>query len=211
MSVYNQFFNTGGGPHTSNPKQLTRIQALTAIMGWQPYGATMLASDTTNFWTAMTASVNTAWTADTYKTLVTVASGSGFVSCIVGPFSALSTVTTFRIEVDGVFTDIAVTRSASAGGRVAVGRFRPFDSPTNTNVYSPFGDGTPSGSVVASSPLQWGSVTGSGALCLTPLQCHAYGVGMLRYETSMSIQAKNSTALSVNSHDAKIGVFYTVE
>ncbi len=58
---------------------------------------------------------DTNWTADTWKTILSVSSGAGQVAALVGPTSLAGTpTTTWRITVDGIPYTIAVVHSTTA-------------------------------------------------------------------------------------------------
>lgn len=209
MSTLSQFFSSSGGPHTSNPKQLTRIAVPAANIVVRQQ-TTETAANVAGFFTACTAQLDTDWVADTYKTLLSISSGSGFVSAIIGPGAPSSSfmTTTFRIEVDGVTVDIPVGFSVNTNTRPCLGRFR-HKSASATDPRDILSDlNTAAANVPAT--LQIGSTLL--AMALTPFQCISSGIGMLRYERSLSVQIKTSSAQTTTTNvDRRCGIFYTAE
>lgn len=103
---------SNSGVHFSEPWQLMpATPAVANLLVWDSAGSSWNAG-TTSFFTEMARrglQDQTNWTADTYKTLLTVTSGKGLVAGIIGPTLGGAHTTTFRITVDGVVHTIAIT------------------------------------------------------------------------------------------------------
>ena len=111
----------GGGVHFKDPWQFLPVVRLAADLSNEANDSTPEASSTTGFFTNMAArglQDTTNWTANTYKTLLTVASGKGLVGALVGPTAGSASTTTFEITVDGVLTEIAI--AVASGERAAL-------------------------------------------------------------------------------------------
>jgi hypothetical protein len=202
MSTLSQFFSSGGGVHTSDPKQLTRVTGNSFNLR---IGTSVDISSSSTFYTKATTALNTDFVADTYKTLVSVTSGAGFVSGILGPAqSAASETTTFRITVDGTATTLAVTLPASTGHRACLGRFRYYSASATDprDLTSDIGSAGASVVAVGTTPI----------MALTPAQSQALGVGMLRYARSLTIEVKHSAGVTATaSAERQSCAWYTVE
>lgn len=109
-------FSSKGGIHFSEPWLLKPGLVTVARLLAHDSGGSGQASSTTAFFTEMARrglQDTTNWTADTYKTLLTVASGKGLVAGIIGCTAGGAETTTFEITIDGVATTIAVGTLAS--------------------------------------------------------------------------------------------------
>lgn len=168
-------------------------------------GGTVAGSNVVGFFTEMgTRGVadDSNWTADTYKTILTV-TGSGLVSHVVGPTSLAGTpTTTFEITVDGVLREIAIT-VLGVGDRAFLGPY--------------FGDNPGTGAVFTTAGAAWRGVTSMDAskmvhntadVALIPQWSiiHALGTPCLLFTTSLLIRAKcsesNSTTANVERQSA---------
>lgn len=78
------------------------VQATSAAAGFFTEAARRGVADDTN------------WTANTYKTILSVASGKGMIAGMGGPTGLAGTpTTTFEITVDGVLTEVAVLQTTT--------------------------------------------------------------------------------------------------
>lgn len=209
MSTYAQFLSGGGGSHTSNPKQMSRVQCAAASMVLRQQ-ATETAGNTTSFCSLMPGFLDTDWVADTYKPIVSISSGSGFVSAMVGPTCPSAATITFRVEVDGVTTDYAIA-SVASGSRALLGRARN-RSASATDPRDVFSDMTAGLASIPTGTITAGVASSNGVMVLTPFQCFATGIGMLRYERSFSLQMKSSVAITATAAgERRCGALYTLE
>lgn len=104
------------GPNFTDPREFYRSIIDPANANSIDTGGTVNIASVAGFFTEQSVrgiSDNTNWTAATYKTLLSIPSGKGLVSNIIGPTGLAGTpTTTFEITVDGVVTVIAVTATA---------------------------------------------------------------------------------------------------
>jgi hypothetical protein len=211
MSTYAQFLSGGGGgAHTNNPRQLSRVanSSSSTVMRQQN---TEVLSNVAQFFTNLTAQLDTDWVADTFKTVVSISSGSGFVSAMVGPVPPSTSAITFRVEVDGVTTDIAFPSVSGTTHRPILGRVRNRSASATDprDLFSDIHNGTTN---VGSGVQTVTASGGQGVMVLTPVQCHLSGAGMLRFERSFSLQMKGAVANTVTTaFERRCGVLYTLE
>lgn len=184
---------------------------------FQPYTATAaslkvqdnLGSDQTSATTAFFTEVarrgaqdTTNWTADTYKTLLTVSSGKGLVAAIVGPTPGGSSTTTFEITVDGVLTEIAVaTSSGKRAILVSSGALVAGPATTIAPVYA--GD-----AALDSGKQIFSDVPTSTSYLPTHQFLAAFGVPQLRFNQSLLIRAKHSASITNSTATAYSGIIY---
>jgi hypothetical protein len=125
-NIANKFgLGGGGGINFTDPRQLQRSTALAGNIVIADSALSQPGSTAAGYFTEIALrgfADNTNWTADTYKTLLSVTSGSGLLSHLVGPTALGSApTTTFDITVDGgTAYEIAVTATAS-GQRAVIG------------------------------------------------------------------------------------------
>ncbi len=107
-------FRQAGGIHFSDPREFFRALSVTGgVLSVMDASGTTTGDQAAGFFTEMGrrgVADNTNWTADTYKTLLSISSGMGYVSHLIGPIGLAGTpTTTFEITVDGTLYTVAVT------------------------------------------------------------------------------------------------------
>lgn len=139
----------------------------------------------------------TNWTADTYKTLLSVSSGKGLVSALIGPTAGGAETTTFEITVDGILTEIAVSVASGERAALTVG-FMQDDYSTG---YRQLGGGLNAGKTTVQSSTTIIYMIGHHTLA-------AHGVSQLLFERSLLIRAKHSANITNSTATAYSGGIY---
>lgn len=113
------------GPHFTDPWDF--LKASHYPINLHAYDSGLTSTDSTAGLTGMVSDggvlIDSNWTANTYKTLLSV-TGRGLVSTIIGPTALAGTpTTTFEITVDGFLTEVpitlpAITRRAVLGNTI---------------------------------------------------------------------------------------------
>lgn len=110
-------FRSGSGIHFTDPREFYRAQTEYQSLCNITDAGTAAACSSTGFYTEQArrgVSDNTNWTADIYKTLLSV-TGMGLVSNLLGPASLAGTpTTTFRITVDGTVYTVPIVLTTTA-------------------------------------------------------------------------------------------------
>lgn len=200
MSVFSQFFTTSSasGIHFADPRLMFRYFAQSNTLWLNDYAST------TSFWLELAkhgATDATSWTADTYKTLLSV-SGKGLVHNIIGPVMASTTDTsTVRITVDGVVTVITLPGSSGGGTNLRAVLGPVIDpyifSTTDRMAYRVLGSDNFSTTDVF---IGSGAVNGN-LISLT--NADALGTPMLKFDASILIELK------ISAGQANTGAFET--
>lgn len=119
MTIETQFgINTGGGVHFKDPREMWKFVSESAG-ALQAYGASTTATTagTAGFFTEMAirgVADDSNWSANTYKTILSVSSGAGLVSHLIGPTGLAGTpTTTFEITIDGTLYTIPVVATTT--------------------------------------------------------------------------------------------------
>ncbi len=195
------------GPHFTDPWLAVPFSfaanSLAIVSNTGP--STVRTSDTTAFFTEAAISglqEQTNWTANTYKTLLSVSSGKGLVSSIVGCTAGGAETTTFEITVDGVLGEYTIT-SASAERAVWSAAFLGQGAFTtaSANAANLFTAATSATTYSAASPalncqlMSWPSISTLGTPCL-------------RFNNSLLIRAKHSTSITNSTATAYSAVLY---
>lgn len=195
----------GGGINFKEPWILQPYTATAASLQIQSSGGADQTSATVAFFTEMARrglQDTTDWTADTYKTLLSVSSGKGLVAAIVGPTPGGSSTTTFEITVDGVLTEIAV--ATSSGKRALLSSFGAVVSgPVGTNVPAYAGS-----AALDSGKQIFSDVTASPSYIATHQFMAAFGVPQLRFNQSLLIRAKHSASITNSTATSYSGIVY---
>lgn len=195
----------GGGIHFSDPWLM--MPQIGATGGFRVHDSAGAAQNcaTTAFFTEMARrglQDQTDWTANTYKTLLSVSSGKGLVYWVNGPTAGGAETTTFEITVDGVLVEIAVGALASgeravlhcgmgAGGLfTTANQFILPDVETLKSDKATFG-ASPTGMAV---PV-WSAVA-------------LLGVPMLKFKTSLLVRAKHSASITNSTATSYSAVMY---
>jgi hypothetical protein len=107
--------NNQVGQNFSNPRQFGAYRVTASEMNVFDSGGTGRALNVAAAFTELARrgiQDQTDWTADTYKTILSV-TGAGCVAAIIGPTAGGSSTTTFEITVDGFLREVAVTGLSS--------------------------------------------------------------------------------------------------
>lgn len=195
------------GIHFKQPSQFQPYIADVANLNVFDNGNVIQASSTTAFFTQMASrglQDTTNWTADTYKTLLTVASGAGFVGGVVGPTAGGASTTTFEFTVDGVLDEIAITVASGqrAGLFAKLGGSADF---TTAEVFLYAGVGEALGADKATFTASSNPVR----VLLTWRQL--VGFPCLRFTQSLLIRAKHSASITNSTATAYSAVMYRLD
>lgn len=188
-------------PHFRDPRRLQRFVSDQASLRFSNNAASAA-----GFWTAWDFAgdyLDSNWSANTYQTVVNVATGAGFLGAVVGPVMANATdTTTFRITVDG--TEYTITVDAfNANDRGGLG------FPAMTDIFTtPNNFDTPNNARLN---------TGDAGLLALDTNAHLLpvfhslflGQGLLKFRTSLLVEIKQTSAQSnTASQERKAGVLY---
>lgn len=194
------------GIHFKDPWLLQPYTATATSVEIVDTGGLNKDSSTTAFWTEFAGlglQDTTNWTADTFKTLVTVSSGKGLVSHLIGPTAGGSSTTTFEITNDGVLTTIVVSGLASGQRAVLTAAGLIQSSPVATTT-----PGLPNGAALASNKQIFAEAPNAASLVATHQFMASFGVPQLRFNTSLLIRAKHSASITNSTATAYSGVAY---
>jgi len=199
-------FAQSNGIHFKEPWQFQAYTATATSMEIEDNGGVNQDSSTTAFWTVIAErglQDTTNWTSDTYKTLLSVASGKGLVGAILGPTAGGSSTTTFEITVDGILYTYAIP-GLSSGKRAVM-------AAGGLIVSSPVTGDTPGNNISAvldSGKQYFTEAPNTAALVLTHQHMAAFGVPQLMFEKSLLIRAKHSASITNSTATAYSGVVY---
>lgn len=116
------------GSNFDDPNEFYRSLAVSANLHNMNFGGTTAAASAAGFFTNQAIrglADDTNWTANTYKQLLSISSGKGLVSNLIGPTGLAGTpTTTFEITVDGVLTEVPVM-ATTTGDRAILGAISP--------------------------------------------------------------------------------------
>lgn len=186
---------TRSGAHFREPWQFlprARISADYVCAG----SAATLAQFFTNMATAGFQDT-TNWTANTYKTLLTVASGKGLVAGVIGPVAGGAETTTFEFTVDGILTEIAI--SVASGERASL--FSGAISATPDTGFQDQEGGLNAGKTTLQTSTTDLLIAGHAALTI-------YGTPQLMFKSSLLIRAKHSQNITNSTATAYSGGIY---
>lgn len=204
MTNASSAYPSSDGIHFKEPWEFPAYAATAANLNVYDSGAVQRTSATTNFFTEMARrglQDTTNWTANTYKTLLSVSSGKGLVSAVIGCTAGGSETTTIEFTVDGgAAVEIAV--AVASGQRAALipilGEVAFF---TGTDTWKPSAEALVAGknqfseSITNAFILPWSAV-------------HIMGVPCLKFKKSLLIRAKHSTDITNSTATAYSGIQY---
>ena len=197
------FGGGGGGIHFKDPWEFMPYTAAVADLLMYDSGSASRAASTTNFFTELARrglQNQTDWVADTYKTLLNVASGKGLVAAIIGPTMGGAETTTFRITVDGVADEIAITGASGKRACLLTKNNSNVDFTTaNTFVLT-------DAEALAADKATFANMYAAGGFIPGWRQMSAFP--MLRFKQSLLIEAKNSADITNSTATAYSGVMY---
>lgn len=194
------------GNHFRSPWLLLPSSTAVGNLSISTDAPTVSVASTTAFFTEMAATRGiqdtTNWSANTYKTLLSISSGFGLVAGVVGCTAGGAETTTFEFTIDGVISTITTTNASGerttllAGGPMISAAFTTINLaplPMATSM-----DAGKSQLIAANSALfipGWPWITMAGVPCL-------------RFNTSLLIRAKHSTSITNSTATAYSGVMY---
>lgn len=192
------------GPHFSDPRFMTAYSVLASGLNIFDVSAAATASSVVAHFTELTTRGvidTTNWTAGTYKTLLSVSSGSGVIAAIVACTAGGAQTTTFEITIDGVLREITITNASGERALLVCGGLS-YTSQTYTTAAHAFSStgsldaGTKSYIISTGAAMpEWGGISRE-------------GVPLLRYTTSLLIRAKHSATITNSTSTAYSGVMY---
>lgn len=194
------------GIHFNQPSQFQPIIAPVADLNVFDNGNIIQDSSTTAFFTQMASrglQDTTNWTANTYKTLLTV-TGAGFVAGIVGPTAGGTQTTTFEITTDGILDEIAITVAASQRA-VLLAKYGGSTDFTTAEIFMYAGVSAALGAdkatfTISSNPV--GVIPGWRQMAIVP---------QLRFTRSLLIRAKHSASITNSTATAYSAVMYRLD
>jgi hypothetical protein len=181
-------FIPNSGVNFSSPYDFLKSEVASGSLGIRNSSLTLYASTVADFWTQLDivgASDDTNFTANTYKTILSVSSGPGLLNHVIGPTSLAGTpTTTFGIAIDGA-AEIEVPVTLSTTTRRAV------LGPVIQNEFlstSNYINAAPGGINASKSVLQFG-----GAQSMpSPQGMRFLGTPALRWRNSITVRIKTS-------------------
>jgi hypothetical protein len=199
-------YSAGKGIHFKEPWRLTPMMAAAAQLGVYDAADARQAATTVAFFTEMARrglQDTTNWTSDTYKTLLTVSSGKGYVAAIVGCTAGGAETTTFRITVDGLAHTIAVgTLAAGERACLLAGYVEGTEYTTAENINK----GT--AETLEADKATFGAVSNIGSANIPPWRFFKRGIPLLTFDTSLVIEAKHSANITNSTATAYSAVQY---
>lgn len=188
--------NYGGAllPHYAANGSITNVDAATT---------TTRVSTAAGFWTNLAAqgtAVDSNYTADTYKTILSV-SGAGYVYHIIGPAAGGAETTTFELTIDGVLKEFAV---ATVSGSRA---FLSAAYATNQDIFGgTVSFAAPRGSLNAGKT----TMTAADSGILLPNQTmDMFGSQRIVFKTSFLLRIKHSANVTgTASNERQSGVYH---
>jgi hypothetical protein len=208
-NIANKFgLGGGGGVNFTDPREFLRaISTSSTTTMINASSASAGTAATAGFWTQLAlqgVADNTNWTANTYKTILSISSGMGYVSHLFGPAGLAGTpTTTFEITVDGVLTEIPVV-ALSTAQRAILGPLLQGTAYTTANHIN-------TGSTAINAGKDTYSVTSTGVQVLGPMALRFMGVPCLKFSQSLLIRMKSSEDNSTTANqERQSGVQYVV-
>lgn len=205
----------GGSRWITNPKHLSFIAALYGNISVKTASTTIAASNTVGFFTAaaLRGAQTSITVADTYVTVASV-SGAGFLVNCVSPTHSSAHIPTIRITVDGVAYTIAPSANHTALWRTVLGSVTTSAAITARASASIAGDlafpNSPDDAGFANAPVG-GVVVSSSVISLpSPETALAYGLPVLRFESSLLVEMKCS-GLSATAVDKQCAATYRLD
>ena len=165
-------------------------------------------STTTAFFTqyaTMGLQDTTDWVADTYKTILNVASGKGLVASIVGPTAGGASTTTFEFTNDAGVVEEMVIAGLASGERAVLYAVPP----TFTNIYTSAGQPTrPYNEVLEADKATFGAMSSTAMRALPWRQLGMFGAPLYQFNTSLLLRAKHSADITNSTATAYSAVQY---
>lgn len=185
-----------GGPYLRDPRYMPRFYGDTGVI-YRSYNAATVASSASAFWTGGVGAIDRvpgsvyitgAWSADTYRTVASVSSGSGIVSHMIGPATSSAQTVTYRVTVDGVEYTFTAATTADAE-RAVIGWGVPLAAYTAATTY-----GLQSGAASPDGFTQ--NINSTGLVLLGPNDARVSPGQLLLFKTSLLVEIKISGTAS---------------
>ena len=195
------------GVHFKDPWQFTPVSHSAANLGIVSNAVAETFADATAFFTQLATrglQDTTNWTADTYKTILNVASGKGLVSAYIGCTEGTAAAThTVEFTVDGVLTEIAIPIVATGQRGCLFTAIMATTSFTTAAAHAAaaFGSLNAGKTTFATIPTTTPQVLDHGWIT-------SHGTPCLLFERSLLIRAKHSTTITNSTATAYSGVQY---
>ena len=191
---------SGGGVHFTNPGEFLPCCATATSLNVADSGGSARASDTTAFFTEMArrgVQDQTNWTANTYKTILSV-SGGGLMGAYVGCTAGGAETHTVRITVDGTATEMTISGLASGERGCLVTALVQFGTLT------PY---LPGAEALDATKDIFGAVFLGSTIPAWSGQSF-WATPMLKFERSLLVEAKHSATITNSTATAYSGVMY---
>lgn len=209
----------GGGRWITNPKHLSAMAVANDRLGLKSAFNTATLSSVAGFFTALDrlGASSAITVADTYVNVLSVSSGSGFVTGMVSPTHSGTHTPSIRVTVDGG-TPVVIAPSAvqTALYRMVLGPLTNYLSIISAGTGATVGDivGPNTGNDGGFNVARVGGLAQVAGTILrglpTPQACLEMGWPVLRFETSILIEMKCSS-LSATAIDKQCGVAYQLD
>ena len=192
------------GPHFDDPKLFLPQAVAVGSISTQDAASSNADASTTAFFTEMAtrwAQDTTNWTANTYKTILSVSGASGLVAGLVGCTAGGAETTTFEITRDGVLSELTVT--VASGERAILS--------SGTGLVTHFTNAATSNWVASLGALNAGKTTiGTRAGQFVPpwSWLQLIGTPCLRFRSSLLVRAKHSASITNSTATAYSAVMY---
>lgn len=177
-------------------------------------GNTFRTSATTAYFTEMARrglQDTTNWTANTYKTILSVSSGTGLVAGYIGCTAGGAETHTVEITVDGVLKELIISGMASGERAMLLAAGAPMvDFFTTTSGVSTYGWASPSTEALDSNKQIFGAVgtVANDVSFPTWSTLQFQAVPLLRFNRSLLIRAKHSANITNSTATAYSAVMY---
>ncbi len=191
------------GVHTKNPWELMPYVCVATDLTSYDATDTSNTSATTAFFTEMARrglQNQTDWSANTYKTLLSVSSGNGFVAAVIGCTAGGTETTTFEFTVDGVLSTVSVGPLASGSRGAILAHAGIITDFTTANKW-----------YQGAQEALNGDVATFGAITSTSSMAHwreMVNFPLLRFDNSLLIRAKHSASITNSTATSYSAVMY---
>lgn len=198
------YVNGAGGIHFTNPWEFLPLATAAANVAAYDSSSTAQDSTTTAFFDEMdrrgVKNTWSGWTANTYQTLLDVSSGKGLVANLIGPTAGSSAVTTFKFTIDGA-PEVEIPVGVVSGNRAILTpglyNFRDYNFDGNL--------GFPGAETLNAGKTQFTNT--SSVIHVLPWRTYR-GTPLLRFNSSIKIEAKHSANITNSTATAYSAVMY---
>jgi hypothetical protein len=204
MGIFHGETPAGGGIHFTDPGEFQLISNASSTVRYINATGSAFSANTTVAFTgfaAMGLQDLTNWTANTYKTILSV-SGKGFVAGYIGCEAGGAETHTVEFTVDGTLKEIAIVNASGERALIVPGLI-PETAYTTANFEAANNSG----------PLDAGKTTlgtvSSTQGFITPWQwLGTNGVPLLKFTTSLLVRAKHSASITNSTATAYSALLY---